>query len=69
MHAWHAAKCSNNKPPLQPYRAQGAAIAIEDAAVIGALFSYVSSISQVPALLHAYEHLRFVLYPTFSLDH
>jgi len=44
--------------PMLPYRAQGAAIAIEDAAVIGALFSYVSSISQVPALLHAYEDLR-----------
>ena len=54
--------------PVQPYRAQGAAIAIEDAAVIGALFSYVSSISQVPALLHAYEDLRFVL-PLCSPPH
>src|SRR5712691_4529979 len=43
---------------LKPYRAQGAAIAIEDAAVLGALLSYVSSLSQVPALLHAYEELR-----------
>ena len=39
--------------PVQPYHAQGVA-------VIGALFSYVSSILQVPALLHAYEDLRFV---------
>lgn len=45
---------------LKPYRAQGAAIAIEDAAVLGALLSYVSSLSQVPALLHAYEDLRCV---------
>ena len=44
----------------KPYRAQGAAIAIEDAAVLGALLSYVSSLSQVPALLRAYEELRCV---------
>ncbi|KAN0111237.1 FAD/NAD(P)-binding domain containing protein [Russula decolorans] len=44
--------------PMLPYRAQAAAIAVEDAAVIGALFSHVSSISQVPALLQAYEDLR-----------
>ena len=43
---------------LQPYRAQGAAIAVEDAAVLGALLSYVSSFSQVPALLQAYQDLR-----------
>ncbi|KAN0111235.1 FAD/NAD(P)-binding domain containing protein [Russula decolorans] len=44
--------------PMLPYRAQAAAIAVEDAAVIGALFSHVSSISQVPALLQAYQDLR-----------
>ncbi|KAH9996384.1 FAD/NAD-P-binding domain-containing protein [Russula compacta] len=44
--------------PMLPYRAQGAAIAVEDAAVIGALFSYVSSLAQVPALLRAYQDLR-----------
>jgi len=44
--------------PMLPYRAQGAAIAVEDAAVIGALFSHVSSLSQVPALLRAYQDLR-----------
>ena len=43
---------------LQPYRAQGAAIAVEDAAVLGALLSYVSSLSQVPTLLQAYQELR-----------
>ncbi|KAI0249405.1 FAD/NAD-P-binding domain-containing protein [Lactifluus subvellereus] len=44
--------------PMLPYRAQGAAIAVEDAAVLGALFSYVSSFAQVPALLQAYQDLR-----------
>ncbi|KAI9457211.1 FAD/NAD-P-binding domain-containing protein [Lactarius psammicola] len=44
--------------PMLPYRAQGAAIAIEDAAVIGDLFSRVSSLKQVPALLQAYQDLR-----------
>ena len=53
---------------LKPYRAQGAAIAIEDAAVLGALLSYVSSLSQVPALLQAYEDLRcvFTTSPTIT---
>src|SRR5712691_2429514 len=37
----------------QPYRAQGAAIAVEDAAALGALLSHVSSLSRVPALLQA----------------
>jgi hypothetical protein len=55
---------------IQPYRAQGAAIAVEDAAVLGALLSYVSSLSQVPALLRAYQDLRcgiFFILPTFLL--
>ncbi|KAN0129049.1 hypothetical protein V8E53_013199 [Lactarius tabidus] len=43
---------------MLPYRAQGAAIAVEDAAVLGDLFSRVSSVKQVPALLRAYEDLR-----------
>ena len=45
----------------QPYRAQGAAIAVEDAAVLGAILSHVSSLAQVPALLQAYQDLRCVL--------
>ncbi|KAH9010148.1 FAD/NAD-P-binding domain-containing protein [Lactarius hengduanensis] len=44
--------------PMLPYRAQGAAMAIEDAAVLGDLFSRVSSLNQVPALLQAYQDLR-----------
>ena len=35
-------------------------MAIEDAAVLGDLFSRVSSMKQVPALLQAYQDLRFV---------
>ncbi|KAL5512455.1 hypothetical protein ACEPAG_3108 [Sanghuangporus baumii] len=42
----------------QPYRAQGAAMAIEDAAVLGSLLSHLSHISQIPILLKAYEKLR-----------
>ena len=42
----------------QPYRAQGAAMAIEDAAVLGNLFSRITSASHIPAYLRAYEQLR-----------
>jgi 2-polyprenyl-6-methoxyphenol hydroxylase-like FAD-dependent oxidoreductase len=35
-------------------------MAVEDAAVLGDLFSRVSSVKQVPALLRAYEDLRYV---------
>ena len=48
----------NSLTLLQPYRAQGAAMAIEDAAILGDLFSRVSSLKQVPALLQAYQELR-----------
>ncbi|KAL5531773.1 hypothetical protein ACEPAF_5335 [Sanghuangporus sanghuang] len=44
--------------PMLPYRAQGAAMAIEDAAVLGCLLSHLSHISQIPILLKAYEKLR-----------
>ncbi|KAI0271993.1 hypothetical protein BGY98DRAFT_1100075 [Russula aff. rugulosa BPL654] len=54
--------------PMLPYRAQGAAIAVEDAAVLGALFSRVSSLSQVPALLRAYQDLRFVTRATATQE-
>lgn len=42
----------------QPYRAQGAAMAIEDAAVLGNLLSRISHRSQLKPLLYAYEALR-----------
>jgi salicylate hydroxylase len=45
--------------PMLPYRAQGAAISIEDAAVLGYLFSQITSKSQIPALLKAYEALCY----------
>ncbi|KAL4247676.1 FAD/NAD(P)-binding domain superfamily protein [Abortiporus biennis] len=45
--------------PMLPYRAQGAAMAIEDAAVIGNLFSHLSHRDQIAPLLHAYQDLRY----------
>lgn len=42
----------------QPYRAQGAAMAIEDGAVLGNLLSYISDESQLLPLLYAYQSLR-----------
>ncbi|KAJ7789631.1 hypothetical protein B0H14DRAFT_3573223 [Mycena olivaceomarginata] len=44
--------------PMLPYRAQGAAMAVEDAAVLGVLFSHVTSRHQIQPLLHAYQVLR-----------
>jgi len=44
--------------PMLPYRAQGAAMAIEDAAVIGNVFSYLSNRAQIKPLLLAYQELR-----------
>jgi len=44
--------------PMLPYRAQGAAMSIEDAAVLGNLLSRISHISQLGALLQAYQDLR-----------
>ncbi|KAF5389185.1 hypothetical protein D9757_003487 [Collybiopsis confluens] len=44
--------------PMLPYRAQGSAMAIEDAAVLGNLFSRISHPSQIPRVLKAYEELR-----------
>ncbi|GBE85602.1 FAD-dependent monooxygenase OpS4 [Sparassis crispa] len=44
--------------PMLPYRAQGAAMAIEDAATLGKLLSHLSSMEQLTALLNAYQDLR-----------
>ncbi|ETW76283.1 hypothetical protein HETIRDRAFT_156655 [Heterobasidion irregulare TC 32-1] len=44
--------------PMLPYRAQGAAMAIEDAGVLGALLSHLSTIEELPVLLKAYQDLR-----------
>ncbi|KAG9119875.1 hypothetical protein FRC07_004886 [Ceratobasidium sp. 392] len=43
---------------MLPYRAQGAAMAIEDGCVLGNLFSRVNSTEDVPYFLRAYEALR-----------
>ncbi|KAF9227012.1 FAD/NAD(P)-binding domain-containing protein [Gyrodon lividus] len=45
--------------PMLPYRAQGSAMAIEDAAVLGNLFSRLSSRAQMTPLLHAYQSIRY----------
>lgn len=45
--------------PMLPYRAQGSAMAIEDAAVLGVLFSHISSREQIRPILHAYQALRY----------
>jgi salicylate hydroxylase len=42
----------------KPYRAQGAAMAIEDGAVLGNLLSRISHMSQLGPLLQAYQDLR-----------
>ncbi|CCO31530.1 3-hydroxybenzoate 6-hydroxylase [Rhizoctonia solani AG-1 IB] len=44
--------------PMLPYRAQGAAMAIEDGSVLGNLFSHLTDASQIPYFLRAYETLR-----------
>lgn len=44
--------------PVLPYRAQGAAMAIEDAAVLGNLLSRISYLSQLRPLLETYQELR-----------
>jgi len=44
--------------PMLPYRAQGAAMTIEDGAVLGNLLSRISHISQLRPLLKAYQDLR-----------
>ncbi|KAG6852319.1 hypothetical protein C0991_000895 [Blastosporella zonata] len=44
--------------PMLPYRAQGAAMAVEDAAVLGNLLSRITNRAQLPRLLHAYQQLR-----------
>ncbi|KAF7366395.1 FAD/NAD(P)-binding domain-containing protein [Mycena sanguinolenta] len=45
--------------PMLPYRAQGSAMAIEDAAVLGVLFSHITSRRQIRPLLWAYQALRY----------
>ncbi|KAI6132469.1 hypothetical protein EDD16DRAFT_1514619 [Pisolithus croceorrhizus] len=45
--------------PMLPYAGQGAAMAIEDATVLGSLFSRLSCRAQIAPLLHAYEAIRY----------
>ncbi|KAF9490643.1 FAD/NAD(P)-binding domain-containing protein [Pleurotus eryngii] len=45
--------------PMLPYRAQGSAMAVEDAAVLGNLLSRLTSRGQLTPLLYAYQSLRY----------
>ncbi|KAF8901859.1 hypothetical protein CPB84DRAFT_1776847 [Gymnopilus junonius] len=45
--------------PMLPYRAQGAAMAIEDAAVLGNLLSRITNRGQLGLLLLAYQSIRY----------
>ncbi|KAF9561912.1 FAD/NAD(P)-binding domain-containing protein [Agrocybe pediades] len=44
--------------PMLPYRAQGAAMAIEDGAALGNLFSRITHPSQIGKMLWAYQEIR-----------
>ncbi|KAJ7326192.1 hypothetical protein DFH08DRAFT_787093 [Mycena albidolilacea] len=55
----HVALLGDACHPMLPYRAQGAAMAIEDAAVLGVLFSHITSRRQIQPLLQAYQALRY----------
>ncbi|KAF8500000.1 FAD/NAD-P-binding domain-containing protein [Hysterangium stoloniferum] len=44
--------------PMLPYRAQGAAMAVEDAVVLGSLLSRLEHPSQLKPMLQAYQDLR-----------
>lgn len=54
----HNALISNENVPSQPYRAQGAALSLEDAAFLGSLLSRLSTPTALAPLLHAYEAHR-----------
>ncbi|KDR69830.1 hypothetical protein GALMADRAFT_214909 [Galerina marginata CBS 339.88] len=45
--------------PMLPYRAQGAAMAVEDAAVLGNLLNRISKPQQLGPLLWAYQSIRY----------
>lgn len=44
--------------PMLPNFGQGAGMAIEDAAVLGVLFSHVRDVSEIPHRLELFEHAR-----------
>lgn len=63
-HPWYVSRHarSAHSAPLtcafQPGGTHDAAMAIEDAVVLGTLFSHLSSWAQVPAFLNAYQEIR-----------
>ncbi|CAD6441894.1 89c65692-5262-4684-84ac-732b6e17c373 [Sclerotinia trifoliorum] len=54
----HFALLGDSAHGSPPYLAQGAAIAFEDAAVLGVLFSKIQSKNDMPGLLTMYDNLR-----------
>ncbi|KAJ3863458.1 hypothetical protein EV359DRAFT_43117 [Lentinula novae-zelandiae] len=44
--------------PMLPYRAQGSAMAVEDAAALGEIFSDFNEWKRIPDLLYAFQNLR-----------
>ena len=58
--AWYVqmSSCSNSSHPMLPYVAQGAAQAVEDAAVLGLVLSKIKSKDEIPIALKAYELAR-----------
>ena len=53
---------------LQPYRAQGSAMAVEDAAVLGNLLSRISSPNELKLLLRAYQSIRHARASATQMD-
>jgi salicylate hydroxylase len=51
---------------IKPYRAAGAAMAIEDAAVLGNIFARMTTKEQVLPFLRAYESIRLERANTFQ---
>jgi salicylate hydroxylase len=43
---------------IKPYRAGGAAMAVEDAAVLGSIFARITTKKEIRPLLEAYESIR-----------
>jgi salicylate hydroxylase len=58
MHGNVRTYSSNKSHPMLPYVAQGAAQAVEDAAVLGIVLSGIKSKDDIPTALKAYEIAR-----------
>ncbi|TRM64793.1 hypothetical protein BD626DRAFT_454816 [Schizophyllum amplum] len=54
----HVTLLGDARGPMLPYMAQGGAMAIEDAAVLGRLLSRIETRKDIPRLLRAYQDIR-----------